>query len=142
MWLSGTSSLIVFVWLRIIANAAPTTPTSTPSPTPSSLDVTKWVHLNYGDLGLCTLLRRAHSLLKPGGRLVLAAQRWQTYGRSARLTAPLRTALPTLAMRPRDLPDYLLTRIRFSRALPPQPVRVGRAGGGRHVCHELTVYEK
>ncbi|GFY79565.1 probable RNA methyltransferase Y17G7B.18 [Trichonephila inaurata madagascariensis] len=38
------------------------------------LSVTKWVHLNWGDIGIKRLFHRAHKLLRPGGSFILEAQ--------------------------------------------------------------------
>ena len=48
------------------------------------LKLTKWVHFTKGDRGVLLLFRRLHQLLAPGGVLVLEANSWDSYWRSAR----------------------------------------------------------
>ena len=39
-----------------------------------AFSVTKWVHLNNGDLGMKRFFRRIYRQLRPGGRLLLEPQ--------------------------------------------------------------------
>lgn len=88
-----------------------------------SLNVTKWVHLNYGDDGLRTLLRRMHQLLRRGGKLVLLAQAWSSYGRSKDLAQHLRNEYLKLTMRPKDILKHLLDDVGFSRLVAVRSVK-------------------
>ena len=43
------------------------------------LRTTKFIQLNFGDYGICTLFLKIYHQLKPGGLLILEAQNWKSY---------------------------------------------------------------
>lgn len=51
-----------------------------------ALSVTKWIHLNFSDLGLKRFFKRIHRALLPGGRFVLEPQPWSSYRLKRRMT--------------------------------------------------------
>ena len=59
------------------------------------LGLTKWLHLQSGDVGVVRLFSRAYQSLAPGGLFILAAQPWSSYNRSKRTSVPAHTHTPT-----------------------------------------------
>ena len=43
------------------------------------LGTTKWVQLNFGDIGITAMFLRVHSQLKKGGTFIFEPQSWKTY---------------------------------------------------------------
>lgn len=84
------------------------------------LNLTKWTHVNFGDDGVKVLLSRCHSLLKPGGLLVLEAQPWTSYVRK-NLSQQARQTYDSIKFRPQDFNSYLTNKLGFEA-----PEYVGR----------------
>ncbi|CAH8534482.1 unnamed protein product [Dicrocoelium dendriticum] len=89
------------------------TPTEEPVyDTIMAFSVTKWIHLNHGDVGLVRFFRRAFNLLKPGGHLILEPQPKSSYRRT-RFTALQRSIFKELKIDPVKL-EPLLVDLGFS----------------------------
>ena len=50
------------------------------------LSVTKWIHLNNGDGCLKRTFKKIYQNLQYGGRFVLEAQPWDSYGKKRKIT--------------------------------------------------------
>lgn len=64
------------------------------------LSVTKWVHLNSGDEGMTRLFAHIHSLLAPGGYLVLEPQPMSNYVQAVKKNRDLRAMYKTIMIQP------------------------------------------
>ncbi|XP_038078216.1 7SK snRNA methylphosphate capping enzyme-like [Patiria miniata] len=73
------------------------------------LSVTKWIHLNWGDVGLKRLFRRIFLCLRPGGRLILESQAWPSYTKKKKLTETIYKNFKQIQLKPDKFKDYLLS---------------------------------
>ncbi|KAL6781054.1 hypothetical protein ACKKBG_A09600 [Auxenochlorella protothecoides x Auxenochlorella symbiontica] len=116
---------------------------------PASLDtitclsVTKWVHLNRGDEGLQALFIKFHTVLAPGGLLIVEPQPWSSYQAAisklkkqrAKCSEEERASLAQfhpldeLQLRPDDFPAFLCDTLGFRLVRRLQP---GEAASGFH----------
>lgn len=101
------------------------------------LGVTKAVQLNWGDRGVLTLFRKAHACLRPGGRLILDAQPWESYRDDAKMSQDMRAIYNSLRLRPSQFVDFLLQRVGFrSVELSHEYRKPGKSSSSaRHVRH-------
>lgn len=78
------------------------------------LSVTKWIHLNWGDVGLKRLFRRVYKHLLPGGMFVLEPQPWNSYGRRKKLTDTISKHYKSIQLMPERFASYLTSEVGFS----------------------------
>ncbi|XP_041977119.1 7SK snRNA methylphosphate capping enzyme bin3-like [Aricia agestis] len=82
------------------------------------LSTTKWLHLNWGDVGLKRAFRRMFADLRPGGKLVLEAQNWASYKKKKRLTPTIYENFNSIELFPNKFREYLLSpEVGFSKCL-------------------------
>ncbi|KAL8128514.1 LOW QUALITY PROTEIN: hypothetical protein V2J09_017669 [Rumex salicifolius] len=79
----------------------------------SSLSVTKWVHLNWGDDGLLTFFAKIWRLLRPGGTFVVEPQPWKSYSSNRLVSETTSFNYKHTKVFPEDFQDILLDKIGF-----------------------------
>lgn len=72
-----------------------------------SFSMSKWVHLNEGDVGLKRLFRIFWELLVHGGTLIFEYQQWQSYKNSRNASAAARSNFDRIQLRPEQFPALL-----------------------------------
>lgn len=102
----------------------------------TALSVTKWIHIQQSDLGLCRFFARLCHTLVPNALLFLERQEWRSYSTAKNLDPSMRNKIKRLQMRPGGDFDYLLEAmgLRF----------VGKVGKGKGEGFErpLQVFRK
>ncbi|KAJ9476373.1 RNA methyltransferase [Pseudozyma hubeiensis] len=65
-----------------------------------ALSITKWIHIQKGDLGLTLFFARIADTLKPGGLLFLEPQEWTSYHSAKNLDHTIKGKIKSLQLRP------------------------------------------
>ncbi|XP_028297383.1 7SK snRNA methylphosphate capping enzyme-like [Gouania willdenowi] len=78
------------------------------------LSVTKWVHLNWGDPGLCRFFKRVYKHLRPGGMFILEPQPWESYVRRKKLTDNIRRNYLSIQLKPDQFSSFLINEVGFT----------------------------
>jgi 7SK snRNA methylphosphate capping enzyme len=74
--------------------------------------VTKWIHLNRGDLGLCKFFAKVFHHLKmasPKGLFIMEYQHWKSYEKNKSVSEHVKEIFKTVVLRPECF-EYLLTQ--------------------------------
>ena len=75
--------------------------------------VSKWVHLNHGDVGIKKLFQTMFDLLVPGGIAVLEYQPWKSYERKKNTSLVTRAMFNEIVIRPDDFEGIITQDIGF-----------------------------
>lgn len=73
-----------------------------------ALSLTKWIHIQQSDSGLCLFFARIASTLLPGGLLFLEAQQWKSYHSARSMHPSMKHKIKSLQLRPGGDFDWLL----------------------------------
>ncbi|KAN0137296.1 Bicoid-interacting protein 3 (Bin3) domain containing protein [Lactarius tabidus] len=90
-----------------------------------TFSVSKWIHLNGGDVGLRRFFERVHATLVPGGAVVLEAQPRESYTKARKLHPTLHENAQSLQLQPEGF-ETVLCSIGFRHVQ-----RNGEPGEGR-----------
>lgn len=77
------------------------------------LNVTKWIHLNYGDAGLMKLFWNIWELLKCNGLLIIEYQPWLSYVKNRNTSTQTKEIFPTIQIKPENFESLLVNEIGF-----------------------------
>ena len=88
----------------------------------SSLSVTKWIHLNWGDSGMVRLFTRAYQELKPGGVFILESQPFSSYAKKRHVS---HVSHDQITLKPESFISYLLDTIGFQSHQAIEPESLG-----------------
>ncbi|CAK5085536.1 unnamed protein product [Meloidogyne enterolobii] len=102
-----------------------------------ALSLTKWIHLNWGDVGIRRFFHRAFRQLKTGGRFVLETAPYKDYIKhcnkkgSEKPPEEVLNNLSKIAFHPEEFTEYLLNNVGFNHheeLNTPQSKHLGISG--------------
>ena len=71
------------------------------------LSTSKWIHLNYGDVGIKLLFHNVYKQLKTGGMFIFEPQGWKSYKKRKNLTDTIRKNFSEINLKPEHFQKYL-----------------------------------
>eukprot|EP01017_Pseudomicrothorax_dubius_P016935 TRINITY_DN1915_c0_g1_i1.p1 TRINITY_DN1915_c0_g1~~TRINITY_DN1915_c0_g1_i1.p1 ORF type:complete len:309 (+),score=74.23 TRINITY_DN1915_c0_g1_i1:319-1245(+) len=84
------------------------------------LSTSKWIHLNYGDLGIEKLFTKVSVSLRSGGYFIFEPQDWRSYKKKKNISDEFKANYEAIRIRPKDFEAYLtnLGMILISKITP------------------------
>jgi 7SK snRNA methylphosphate capping enzyme len=73
----------------------------------TSLSTSKWIHLNYGDVGIKIFFYNIYKSLKPGGIFLFEFQNWKSYKKRKSLSENIKDNFAEIKLRPESFKEYL-----------------------------------
>uniref|UniRef100_A0A915Q6R6 RNA methyltransferase n=1 Tax=Setaria digitata TaxID=48799 RepID=A0A915Q6R6_9BILA len=98
-----------------------------------ALSITKWIHLNWGDVGIKRFFKRVYRHLRPGGLFILEPQSFETYKKRAKLTKSINEMYKTIEFMPNAFQEYLITDIGFDSCKHIDPPKAHTKGFERPI---------
>ena len=93
------------------------------------LSVVKWIHLNWGDAGLRSLLLKVRTELKEDGVFILEIQPISSYRKVKNLTKTIRMNWETNKIKPEGIPELAAQLgLRLLTTIQPSPASKGKHG--------------
>jgi 7SK snRNA methylphosphate capping enzyme len=86
------------------------------------MNTAKWIHLNYGDVGIKILFYNVYSQLKKGGIFLFQFQNWKSYIKRQNLSRTIQNNFSRIKIKPDDFKKYLESIYKFeliSTNIPP-----------------------
>lgn len=74
---------------------------------------TKWIHLNWGDLGIKRLFKKVHDSLNSGGIFIVEPQEWRAYKKKKCMNEDFKKIYRTINLKPKDFPIFLEKELNF-----------------------------
>jgi 7SK snRNA methylphosphate capping enzyme len=72
-----------------------------------SFSTSKWIHLNYGDVGIKIFFYNIYKSLKPGGIFLFEFQNWKSYKKRKCLSENIKDNFLNIKLRPEFFKEYL-----------------------------------
>lgn len=72
-----------------------------------ALSVIKWIHLNYGDIGVKIFFFNTYHQLNKGGFLIIEPQQWSSYKKSSKLSKQIYQSYKQIKLLPNSFIEYL-----------------------------------
>jgi len=80
-----------------------------------ALSISKWIHLNWGDLGLVDFLKKSHNILCSGGCLIIEIQPFSSYKKKCNVHPDVRKNFDEIKLKPESIEKLLKEEAGFAR---------------------------